>query len=162
MNSKECSKEPGSASDAKTKHHLDKWYSESKVNVHCYVPEQDVSYSLTDVRKQYKKRLHELDSTAESPLEELAEKPQNIELVEKPQMDDKTQMAQKSAKTFLAKSEIAQSEVAANLALFADQVNSDPVMLVGIALIGVAFACFVFFAVRHRQSSVRLPAAMLG
>merc|ERR1719281_293734 len=161
MNNKECSKEVGSAKDANTVHQLAKWYSEAKVNVHCYVPQEDVRYSLSDVHKQYEKRLHELDSTAESPLEELIE-PLSNELVEKPQMDDKTQMAQKSAKTFLAKSETAQSEVAANLALFADQVNSDPVILVGMALLGVAFTCLVFFAVRHRQSSVRLPVGMLG
>merc|ERR1719281_2377932 len=85
MNNKECSKEVGSAKDANTKHQLDKWYSEAKVNVHCYVPKEDVSYSLSDVHKQYEKRLHELDSTTESPLvasEELIEKPQNNKLVE--------------------------------------------------------------------------------
>jgi len=167
-NNKECSKEIGSASDAKTKDQLDKWYKGAKLNVHCYVPKEDVKYSLSDTHKQYEKRLHELDATTESPLEanlELAEKPQSDQLVEKPQMDDKTQMAQKSAKTFLAKSEIAQSEVAANLALFADQVKSDPVTVVGMALLGVALACLVFFAVRHRRSSVRpvrLPVGMLG
>merc|ERR1719326_1103311 len=78
QNNKECKEEIGSASDAKTKDQLNKWYSVAKVHVKCYVPEEDASFADSDVRKQYEKRLQELDSTTESPIEaseELVEKP---------------------------------------------------------------------------------------
>jgi hypothetical protein len=58
-------------------------------------------------------------------------------------------------------SDIAQSQAEATLALFADQVKSDPMTVVGAPVLGATLACLVFFAVRHRRN-VQLPVAQLG
>merc|ERR1719281_758412 len=102
--------EIGSASDAKNKDQLDKWYSGATQNLQWYVPASYSKYAHHDIDKQYETRLAQLENpdstTTGGPFEatelNLDELPKNVE----PQ---KTQ-TEKSAQNFLAKSAIAAEE----------------------------------------------------
>jgi len=148
------------AKDANTTAQLDEWYKGAKQRVTCYVPDaySASKYASQEVHRQYKSRLAQLnkDGTASLATRDSSDSPfeaeDALELVEKPP----------AAKKFLARSEAENySEAVSNLTLFADQVNSDPMTVVGACSLGAAFAFFVFFAVR-RQRSVQLPVAQLG
>merc|ERR1712046_519847 len=67
----ENGQEIGSAKDCKTKACLDKWFAGATNNVKTYVPGAYSKYADSDVDKQYKKRLAQLEglSTTGSPLE---------------------------------------------------------------------------------------------
>merc|ERR1712118_3736 len=99
--------EIGSASDAKTKAQLDKWYAGANENLQAYVPDAYSKYAKHDIDKKYETRLAELegvgsedgDTTTGGPFEAT-----NLD-------EEKTPIA-KSAKTFLAKKADAVSEVA--------------------------------------------------
>jgi len=174
-----------SAKDAQNQQELQEWMQGALQKVKCFVPDEYASYSTKDIDRQYKRRLAELNGAGEDTLStkdtESSSSPfmtqDAVELIEKPTMAEKTQTA---SKTFLAKStaaaetkveelakeakhkaEIAQSQAEANLTLFADQVKSDPLTVVGASSLGAALACFVFFAVRHRRN-VQIPVAQLG
>merc|ERR1711985_95472 len=150
----------GSASDAKTKAQLDKWYAGANENLQAYVPDAYSKYAKHDIDKKYETRLAELEgvggtddgTTTGGPFEAT-----NLD-------EEKTPIA-KSAKTFLAKkadavSEVAQSQVA-SLQMYTDQMKADPAACAGMALLGATFASLVFFAVRHRRT-VQTPSIMLG
>lgn len=86
-------------------------------------------------------------------------------------LDEEKAPVAKPAKTFMAKSaasakatvtekrtkeaeksEIAQSQVVANLHLYAETLKSNPAECAGVAILGAAFSAFVFFVVRHRRT----------
>merc|ERR1711904_638234 len=53
--------EIGSASDAKTKAQLDKWYAGANENLQAYVPDASSKYAKHDIDKKYETRLAELE-----------------------------------------------------------------------------------------------------
>merc|ERR1712149_146227 len=147
--------EIGSASDAKTKAQLDKWYAGANENLQAYVPDAYSNYAKHDIDKKYETRLAELEglggTTTGGPLEAT-------------NLDELKTRISKFSNTFLAKSDaepdVAQSQVA-SLQMYADQMKADPAACAGMALLGVSFASLVFFAVRHRRT-VQTPVIMLG
>eukprot|EP00746_Dinoflagellata_sp_MGD_P154911 gnl/MRDRNA2_/MRDRNA2_85113_c0_seq7.p1 gnl/MRDRNA2_/MRDRNA2_85113_c0~~gnl/MRDRNA2_/MRDRNA2_85113_c0_seq7.p1 ORF type:complete len:201 (+),score=43.84 gnl/MRDRNA2_/MRDRNA2_85113_c0_seq7:104-706(+) len=133
-----------SAKDANTTAQLDEWHKGAQKRVACYVPEDYSAnkYASEEVDRQYKNRLAELNKDGTSTLATQDSSP--FEAAHAMELMEKTQTA---AKTFLANS--------------ADQVKSDPMIVVGACSLAAAFAFFVFFAAR-RQRSVQFPVAQLG
>merc|ERR1719160_1661295 len=114
------------AHDAKNKAQLKEWEDQSKQNVQWYVPDEDVKHADKQIDKSYQTHLVALESSAEST-------------TKAPASSGPFEVSDQNAfQMFLAAEE--------------SQVKSDALPCAAMSLLGAAFACLVFFAVRSRRT----------
>jgi len=145
----------GSAHDAQNKSQLDAWRDQSRDTVSMYVPTDYSEYADHSIDSQYKERLYELDHPASKNTADDSEAKASLNLDATP--EHRVQQNLTASKRRLRALVDEDQETGENETMLATK--SSPSTIAFFGLLGVAFACIVFFA--KRSPRVQLPTAPL-